>query len=169
QQSELQQQQKALADNKGLSDEDRKAQQTFLDKELQSNKDFLALAQANAGLKESLTYMDGYANYLAGNYSAAHKDLEQLKNDNPQYAPNPALNVDQLLDEAQGGISVWYYRNKQAIKKGLVIGAAVVAAVGAAAATFYTGPGAALAATGAFGAVMAGGGAILAGTAAGTI
>jgi hypothetical protein len=93
-----------------------------------------------------IQYLAGVLAFSKGDNKDAHALFEEVKKTSPEIAGNKEMKLDDLLEETRE--KGWLESNWNSIKKGLCIGAAVLAGVAVGAALFWTGPGAALAGTG---------------------
>lgn len=89
-----------------------------------------------------IQYLAGVLEFSKGDNKAAHALFEEVKKTSPEIAGNKDMRLDEMLEATRD--KGWFERNWDSIKKGLCIGAAVLAGVAVGALTIWTGPGAAV-------------------------
>ncbi|HEY9774911.1 MAG TPA: hypothetical protein V6C81_14200 [Planktothrix sp.] len=161
QQTDLKAQQDTLAKDASLSDDAKTTQANLLKQQIGVNAAMLDMEQKKLNLPGHVKYLQGYTAYLQGQNDAAHGFFEDFKKNYPDLASQPEYNIDAALKATEH--KGWLRRNIGWVAP--VAGFA--AALGAAALTIWSGPGAFAAGAAAFGATEATlGGAALLGTAA---
>lgn len=149
QQTALQKKQADLEKDNTLSPDDKKNQETLVKQDMAVNQAYLQAEQQKLDAKDQVTYLEGYVDYLRQDNKGAYTAFQQFQKDNPDLAKQPDYHLDELLKATKppGFWDKW---------KGVLIGgAAVLAGLGAAALTIWSGPGAAIAGLGAGAAVTA--------------
>jgi len=152
------------------TDDEKKASKARLQQELAGFDQFDGMAKGKQVLVGHCTYLEAYLAYVNGNNEQARAAIADFKTNYPDLAKAPDYKLADLEDEVRdrGAIGNFIHRNKQSIIKFMCVGAGVLAGIAAAAATFYTGPGA-LVAGGAAGTAVTAGLALALGAGAGAV
>jgi len=154
------------ADDESLLEKDRLA------KELDQINRFDKAVQGKNELIGHCAYMEAYLSYVNGNYAQSREKIGEFEKEYQNLAKLPQYNLASLKDEVRDrgwlGLGNLIHRNKESVVKGLCISAGVLGGIGAATATIWTGPGAAITG-GATATAITGGLAVLTGAGVGSI
>src|SRR5262249_14588028 len=123
-----------------LNDQEKAVEKTRLDNAMALVKQQLNIDKQQENFFQYTQYLRGYCDYSRGDKESAHALFEQVKDKCPELANNKELHLDELLEATKKkGVlaNIWDHVKEYAIPV-----LAFAAAAGAAALTFWSGPGA---------------------------